>query len=113
LLGLATALKLQIGAPFLLYYALVRHWRVCLTGVGVFAAIALVGIVPLEMRGVPWLREWRTTIMGMLEPGHGNDPRPGGPFRNDMVNVQALLYCVTSNDWAVRTLVVLLFVPLF
>ncbi|HEX4124670.1 MAG TPA: glycosyltransferase family 87 protein [Tepidisphaeraceae bacterium] len=103
ILGLATAVKFQVAGPFILFYLLVRRWRVAMVALGVFAAVCLVAIALLEMHHVPWLSEWRTNVAQSLGRGTVNDPRPGGPGRDTEINLQPALYGLTNNDLTVMT----------
>ena len=79
LLGLATAVKIQVGGAFLLYYVLLGRWRAAIPAALIFGMISLIGILPLERRGIFWSREWKHNVAQTLEPGQGNDPRPAPP----------------------------------
>jgi hypothetical protein len=109
ILGLATAVKFQVAGPFIVFYLIIRRWRVGTVALAALAVISLIGIVPLEMHHVPWFTEWTSNAAQSLLPGMGNDPRPGAPFRNDLINVQTWLYGLISSDQIVRTLTIVIF----
>ena len=58
ILGLATAIKFQVALPFIVFYLLVRRWRVGAVALWILAAISVIGIVPLELHHIPWFTEW-------------------------------------------------------
>jgi hypothetical protein len=111
LLGYAAALKIQLGLPFILFYLLIHKWRVGGLAASVLLVTSLIGIIQLELRGIPWQREWMQNAAQTLLPGQDNDPRPGGPFRNDMINLQTLLYGATGNNAEVEMLVAAITIP--
>lgn len=112
LLGLATAVKVQVGAPFLLFYLLLRRWQVASAAAGVFLLVLLIGVVPLERRGIRWSIEWNRNVTQTLEPGQENDARPNAPFRNDLINLQNILFTFTNSPRTVQMMVLLIFLPL-
>jgi hypothetical protein len=91
LLGLAVALKFQLAGPFVLFYLLVRRWRVSAIATAVFAAISLAAIIPLEMHQVHWLAEWKTNSIASTRPGMENDQRPGSIGSESLINLQPAL----------------------
>src|SRR5262249_11747364 len=86
LLGIAAAFKLQLGAPFLAYYLLLRpRPRVVLPGAILLLLIAVIGIAPMQLQHHPWLDQWRQQVQLTVEPGGVNDPTFGARFRFEML----------------------------
>jgi hypothetical protein len=113
LLGLATALKVQVGAPFILYYLFIRQWRVGTLALVLFAVATMVAIGRMHAFGIDsWWADWHRNIAATLEPNQVNDPRPGGPWRNDMVNLQVLLDVVLHRDYETDFCILAIFMPL-
>ena len=113
LLGVAAAVKIQIGGPFLLYYLFLRQWRMVGLATLLFLVVSLLAIARMEAAGVnQWATDWQRNIAQTLEPGETNDPRPGGPFRNDMVNLQTLMTVAVHNEHIADALVVLVLMPM-
>jgi hypothetical protein len=113
LLGLATCVKLQMGLPFVAYYLFIRQWRIASVASLVFAVATLAAITRMETMGYSnWWLDWHKNIALTLEPGQVNDPRPGGPWRNDMVNLQTLIDVVLHAQVAIDFCVLFVFIPL-
>jgi len=113
LLGVATAMKVQVGAPFILYYLFIRQWRVATLAAILFAVATMATIARMESIGIStWSADWHRNVAMTLDLGQINDPRPGGPFRNDMVNLQTLLDVVIHRQLDINFCVVLLYMPL-
>ena len=113
LLGLATALKVQIGAPFIVYYLFIRQWRVGMLATILFALATLVAVGRMEALGITsWWAQWQQNMSATLQAGAVNDPRPGGPFRNNIVNLQTIFDVFVHRQLWIDTLVLLVFLPL-
>jgi hypothetical protein len=113
LLGLATALKMQLGGPFVLYYLFIRQWRVGTLAslIVVLATTAAIARLHAFGHGM-WWAQWNHNLAVSLQPGQVNDPRPMGPWRNDMVNLQTLVDVLITEPIAIDFCVLLVFVPL-
>jgi hypothetical protein len=113
LLGLATAFKVQIGAPFIVYYLFIRQWRVGMLATILLAVATLVAVGRMEALGITsWWADWQRNMAATLQAGAINDPRPGGPFRNDIVNLQTIFDVFVHRQFWVDTMVLLVFLPL-
>jgi hypothetical protein len=110
LLGFAAALKIQLGVPFIAYFLILRQWKPGGVAAGVLLVTTLIGVLPLEARGVPWLHQWTQNIHQTMLPGEVNDPRPYGPWRDDMISLQTLLTSVTTSDRTANALAATIFV---
>lgn len=108
MLAIACAIKPPLAAPFVLYYALRRRWRLVLTTGGVAAVIMLVGIVRLQAAGVPWLPELRDNLLAAAAPGAVNDPSPWNPKRFQLINLHVLLHTMIDSRHVVSMLVLAL-----
>jgi hypothetical protein len=113
LLGAATALKMQIGAPFILYYFFIRQWRLGAVASCLFIIATFVAIVHMQKFGIDnWYADWHRNAASTLAPGQINDPRSGGPWRNDMVNLQTLADVIFHGELEVDLCVLVVFLPL-
>jgi hypothetical protein len=113
LLGTATIIKLQIGAPFILYYLFIRQWRIGALASILFAVATMAAIARMQAFGInTWCADWHRNIAITLETGQINDPLPGGPWRNDMVNLQTLIDVVVRRQMEIDLCVLLLVLPL-
>jgi hypothetical protein len=112
-LGAATAVKFQIGAPFILYYLFIRQWRLGAIAAILFAIAMLAAIGRMEALGIhTWWIDWQRNVALTLEPGGVNDPRPLGPFRNDMINLQTIVDVFVHQQVEIILCVMLIFLPL-
>jgi hypothetical protein len=113
LLGLATALKLQVGGSFIVYYLFIRQWRVGTLAAAIFGFITLAAIARMHAFGIDhWWMDWHRNVAATLDPGQVNDPRPGGPWRNDMVNLQTLLDVALHPQFQINACVLMIFMPM-
>lgn len=92
LLGVALAIKPQLATPFLAWFVFLGNWRILRTAGLLAAALTLVGILPLELRGYAWLADWSHNIVITSAPGAPNDPGPANPWRNQMIDLRFWLY---------------------
>jgi hypothetical protein len=97
LLGIAVAVKPQLVAPLLAYYALGRRWRLVLPAALVACAVTLVAIVPMQWRGIPWQADWARNLALATTPGGANDPTSSGPWRNQIIDLRAWLFALTDR----------------
>jgi hypothetical protein len=113
LLGAATAVKFQIGAPFILYYLLIRHWRVGTIAAILLGLATLIAVGRMEALGIStWWTDWQRNIAITLQPGGVNDPRPMGPFRNDMINLQTIVDVFVRGQVEISLCVLVILLPL-
>jgi hypothetical protein len=90
-LGLATAIKIQLGLPFLLYFMWRRRWPTVVTATVVLAGLTVISVVRMAVAGVPWLASWMANLDVLSSPGGLNDPGRLNPQRYSLVNLQYLL----------------------
>lgn len=91
LLGLACAWKPQIAAPFIVYYCVLRRWRVAEPALVTFALLAAVSLSAMQLTHVNWLHGWADNLKETLAVGGVNDRAPTGPFRDEIIDLQILL----------------------
>jgi hypothetical protein len=87
LLGMSAAIKPQIGLPVLALEIVRARWRSVFAGIVTLAIILVVSIVPMSMRGIPWLSAWRANLDAHATTGAG-DLSAANPDRHQMVNLQ-------------------------
>ena len=90
LLGIACALKPQVAAPFVLFYLASRRWRVGGTALCLAAIITIASVIAMEATNPGWASAWRDNLAAALEPGSINDRAPGGPYRDEIIDLQVL-----------------------
>ncbi|MBC8106223.1 MAG: DUF2029 domain-containing protein [Anaerolineae bacterium] len=105
LLGLACALKPQIGAPFFAYFLFTRHWTVCRFAMIVSLAIFDVAIIGMRVANVDWMTGWSNSIAVTGLPGGVNDYGWAGTFRDEMMDLKMLLVSTPFSPSAVRVLI--------
>ncbi len=103
-LGLATALKPQMGLLFLLL-ALVRlRWRVVAAAVATLTALGAVALGRMALAGVAWLPSWRESLATFTRGGTG-DPTAANPSSLLMINLHVVLHSLVDSRWVVSLLV--------
>ena len=90
LLALGAALKPQVGGIFVLYYLLRGRWRVVGVSAVIGIALMLISVVPMMLRGIPWLDGWRFHMSDVERVGGYNSPLPENPMRRHMINLQMI-----------------------
>jgi hypothetical protein len=111
LLAIATALKLQLAAPFIVYFAFVGRWRTALTAACGFAAISLLAVARLQLAGVPWLHDWLANVRRSTGPGGLNDFADGVAM-DHLLNLHLPLYAITGSRAVAKAGAMLTFVAL-
>ncbi len=97
-LGLATVLKPQLGAPFVLFYALRGAYKPFLTAAAVAVTITVVAIVWLAANDVEWVRSWGIVAQESMSPGSVN--APAGPLSVDLLELRPLIAALTFTSHA-------------
>ena len=113
LFGLAICLKPQIGLPFLAYYLLRWHWRVCGIATAVVATAFIVAMTRLAMSGTPWLQNYRTDNRILLSTGILGDFTERNPIRFGLINLQVLFYAIFPHANAANVVAVAISAALF
>jgi len=97
LLALATALKLQLGAPFIVLTLYRRQWRPAAVATALFALIALVAVGRLQVAGIAWWGDWMANIQRSASNGAPNDFTDANPTRDHLLNLQLPLYAIIGS----------------
>lgn len=97
LLGLAVCLKPQIGLPFVVFYLLLRRWRLTSVVAGVFFATAILAMARLAISGTPWLQNYRIDNKVLLASGILADFTERNPLRYSLINLQVLFYAMLRD----------------
>jgi len=103
-LGLATALKPQMGLLFLLLELVRLRWRALAGAAGTLAALAVVAVGRMALAGVAWLPSWKESLATFTRGGTG-DPTAANPSRLLMINLHVVLHSFTDRRWLVNLLV--------
>lgn len=106
LLGLGFALKPQIAAAFIIYYLVLRRWRVALPAVLIACAIGLAALIAIQTSHPDWLSAWRSSIAASAQVGSVNDYSWSGEFRDEIIDLKMLLVSAISDPIALRVAIV-------
>ncbi|HVT89660.1 MAG TPA: glycosyltransferase family 87 protein [Tepidisphaeraceae bacterium] len=106
LIGLACALKPQIGGTFFVYYLFLRRFRVAglalLVG-GLIGAIALLG---MKYSQIDWMSGWSHNVAATRAIGGVNDYGWANPFRDEIIDLKIILVSSGLSDFTLRGFVV-------
>jgi hypothetical protein len=113
LLGLACALKPQIAGPFVVYYLLVRRFKVVGLAALVGIVVGVVALVAMYLSHVNWLSGWMQSVASTTKIGAVNDYGWGNRFRDEIVDLKMLLVSVIHNPTLIRAIVLCAVVAMF
>ncbi|HEY7086557.1 MAG TPA: glycosyltransferase family 87 protein [Tepidisphaeraceae bacterium] len=102
LLGLALALKPQIAAPFVVYYLLVRHFKVAGFAALVGGGIGVLSLLLMHTSHVDWVAGMRHSIALTEQLGAVNDYGWTNRFRDEMVDLRLPLISILHDANALR-----------
>jgi Glycosyltransferase family 87 len=102
--GVATALKVQMGLPFVGYVLWRRRWPALMVAAGVLAALTAISVGRMEVAGVDWLATWRDNLALTSGTGGINSPDTTNPDRFALVNLQYILAAVIDDRLVVELL---------
>lgn len=103
-IGLASAIKPQIGLLFLAYEAGRGRWRTVIAGVLTLAAAAAVGVLVLRLYGIDWLPAWRDNMRAFVLTDNA-DPSLANPLRYHLVNLHVWLHAFLADPTMVNRMV--------
>lgn len=97
LYGLATAMKVQIGLPFVAYLLWRRRW-IAASGAGiVLLVLTSVSLLRMEVGGIDWLASRQANVQQTMSSGGYNDAISGSPGRYTLINLQYLVHDFTDS----------------
>ena len=105
LLGLATALKPQMGLLFIIYEAGRLRWRSAIAAAAVVVLTAGIGVARLEATGAPWWDSWQRNLHNFSRVEDGNPTRSNPDTRHQMLNLHYPLHNFTDDRSLVQLLV--------
>lgn len=88
LYGLATAVKVQIGLPFVAYLVWRRRWPTLVTASAVLVGLTALSIGRMTVASADWFESWMANLAVLSGPGGVNDPSQQNPERYSLVNLQ-------------------------
>lgn len=104
-LGLATALKPQIGMVFLAYELFRLRWRIVLPALFTLAALVAVGIGRLRAAGIDWYASLSANIRAFSSVGSPGDASTAAVTRSQLTNLHVPLHALIDNPATVTALV--------
>jgi hypothetical protein len=96
-LAIATALKPQLAAPFVIYFLWQRSWKTVGSAAAAGILLSLLAIVPMQLHGIHWMHDWIGEVRYAELPGGINDARLDNTGRHDMIHLQTLLHVFSDN----------------
>lgn len=98
LFGMACSMKPHLGAFLVLYYLVRRRWQLFGTAVGTTAALNLVAVLYLQLRGASWVRDYLGNAKGFVAANPIDDFSTINPSRFTLINLQVPFFSITGNS---------------
>ncbi len=98
LFGMACAVKPQIGAFVVLYYLVRRRWKLFANAVACTAALNLVAMLYLQLRGASWFQDYLHNARGFVTSNHIDDFTTDNPSRFALINLQVPFFSITGHS---------------
>ena len=98
LTGLASAIKVQIGLPFVALALVRKRWHAGVAAIAVIALLGLLAIIPLQLSGQPWFTTWQDNLRWQASSAGPNYAGPENPARVSLVNLQYPLRQLGVSD---------------
>jgi hypothetical protein len=102
ILGLACAIKPQIGAPFVAYYLLSRRWSVAGIAILISGIIAGGALIAMHLAHIDWYTGWKQSIALTTRIGGVNDYGWAGDFRDEIMDLKMLLVSLVHDPRMLR-----------
>jgi hypothetical protein len=112
LLAAAICLKPTVAIGLLLYFIVLRQWKIAAVSFGLAVLVELVGALRAVAGGVHWLSSYLADAHRIFGPGSLADFARSDPIRFNMVNGQVFVYSLLGNTGAANLLCWLLFFAL-
>jgi hypothetical protein len=104
--GLATAIKIQVGLPFVAYLLWRRRGTPALASCLVPVGLTVLSVMRMQVAAAPWLSSWLANLSRLSRPGGINDPSLQNPDRFSLINLQYLLSSLIANGAVVELMTV-------
>lgn len=105
LLGLACVVKIQIAAPFVLYYLFRRRFNIVIAAVLIAGALAAVALVAMHLSHINWIAGWKHSIALTEQIGAVNDYGWTNRFRDEIVDLKLLLVSAVRDARVLKLVV--------
>lgn len=97
LFGTACSLKPHIGAFLVLYYLVLRRWRLFFTALAFTAVLALLAIAWMQFAGVHWFSDYVRNIRFGVARNTVDTFTSANPIRFMLINLQVPFYSFTQS----------------
>jgi hypothetical protein len=112
LLGLACAVKVQIAAPFILYYLFLRRFKTAGVAILVGAVIGAVALIAMHLSHIDWLAGWKHSVAVTEQLGAVNDYGWANRFRDEIIDLKLVLVSFLHDTLALRIAVSVIVITL-
>jgi hypothetical protein len=108
-LGVATALKPQIGGLAVIAYVVQRRWWIAITAVLVTGLLLGTAIVQMQINHVPWLHDWLANNAALVNAGDAAASHDVTVIssRHQLLNLQWVFNTFIHQIWLVNLIVLL------
>jgi hypothetical protein len=108
-LGVATALKPQIGGLAVIAYVVQRRWWIAITAALVTGLLLGTAIVQMQINHVPWLHDWLANNAALVNAGDAaaSHDVTVNSSRHQLLNLQWVFNTFIQQTWLVNLIVVL------
>ena len=111
LMGIGSAIKPQLGLPFIVYHLGRLRWRAGGIAAAILIAVAAIGVARLQMAGEAgpvWYASWQRNVHYFQLREDGNPRLENSTYRHHMLNLHYPLHGFTENRELVNALVLML-----
>jgi hypothetical protein len=102
--AIATALKPQVAAPFVMLFIYQGKWKTVWTAAALGFALTLIAVIQLQVHDPHWLASWISEVRFAELPGGIDDARVSNPGRNDLLYLALLGHLFTDDARIVNAL---------
>ena len=107
--AVATALKPQVAAPFVMLFLFRRQWRTVIVAAGIGAALTWAAAVPMTVAHPHWVHSWAGQVQQAEGSGNIDSARTDNVGRDDLLDLALIGHLFTDNGTVVNTATVGLF----
>jgi hypothetical protein len=105
MMGMGTAIKPQLGLPYIVYQAGRMRWAAAAAAVAVVTALAAGGVARLERSAGGWYESWHRNVVNFPLKEDGNPTMENRAMRHHLLNLHYPLHSFTDDRAVVGALV--------
>lgn len=105
LLGLACAIKPQLAGPFVVYYIVLKQFRLVAAAAVVGGIIGVVALGAMHFTEINWMQGWKASIARTQQIGEVNDYGWAGTFRDEIIDLKMLVVSIGLSKTALSGLI--------